>query len=116
MTIYGIPNCDTVKKTQTWFNTADISFDFHNYKKDGITKEKLKSWIKQLGVDPILNKKSATWRALSPEEQQAITTPTAAINLMMKSPSIIKRPIIEEGEKVIMVGFDADKYKEIFQK
>ena len=113
MKLYGIPNCDTVKKASTWLKEHSIDFEMHDYKKLGITKQKLKEWSKQVGVEKLLNKKSSTWRALTPEQQSAITTQTAAINLMAEKPSIIKRPVIETGGKLV-VGFDEGEYEKVF--
>ncbi len=104
-TVYGIPNCDTIKKTTEWFKQNKIDISFHDYKKEGISKEKLTTWSKKVGWELLLNKKSTTWRALSPKEQSKITTQATAIELMSKQNSIIKRPVIEAGEK-LLVGFD----------
>lgn len=81
-TVYGIPNCDTVKKALVWLEAHQIPFEFHNYKKQGITAAKLKNWSSQLGWDVVLNKKSSTWRGLSPEVQATITNEKAAIKLL----------------------------------
>jgi arsenate reductase (glutaredoxin) len=110
MKIYGIPNCDTIKKTLDWFKANDIDYEFHDYKKEGITATKLKSWLKQVGMDVIINKKSTTWKALSAEEQQAMGNEKTAIDIILKNESIIKRPVIEKNEKVIMVGFKQTDY------
>ena len=104
ITIYGIPNCDTVKKTLDWFKQKNIPISFHDYKKEGISKAKLTAWCKLTGCQILLNKKSATWRGLSAKEQEKVTTQTAAIQLMMNNTSIIKRPVIEIG-KEMLVGF-----------
>lgn len=115
-TVYGIPNCDTVKKTTDWLTAHKITFSFHNYKKEGITASKLKSWCKQKGWEVLLNKKSSIWRGLDTTEQSKITTEKAAIALMAISSSIIKRPVIENGETIIVVGFDEKEYEKIFLK
>ena len=103
--IYGIPNCDTIKKTMDWFKKSKLETVFHDYKKEGITKEKLTAWCKQVGWEILLNKKSTTWRSLSPEEQSKITSQASAIQLMKMQTSIIKRPVIEVDGK-LLVGFD----------
>ena len=105
ITIYGIPNCNTVKKTLDWFKQKNISILFHDYKKEGISKEKLTAWCKLTGWEILLNKKSATWRGLSAEEQNKVINQTAAIQLMMNNTSIIKRPVIEIGNKML-VGYN----------
>ena len=108
--LYGIPNCDTIKKALNWFKVNKIAIEFYDYKKHSVSQAKLKSWIKQVGYDVLINKKSATWRALSLAEQQAISNHTAAIALMMKHTSVIKRPVVEIDEKVVMIGFSEEEY------
>jgi Spx/MgsR family transcriptional regulator len=87
---------------------------FHDYKKEGISKEKLTTWSKQVGWEVLLNKKSTTWRSLSADEQIKITTSAAAIKLMQINTSIIKRPVIEFGNH-LLVGFDESKLNAIFK-
>ena len=113
ITIYGIPNCDTIKKTVDWFKQQNIPIIFHDYKKEGISKEKLTAWCKLTGWEILLNKKSATWRGLSPEEQSKITSKAAAIQLMKTQNSIIKRPVIEVDGK-LLVGFDEETLNKLF--
>lgn len=103
--VYGIPNCDVVKKTMTWLNEKKIGFEFHDYKRSGIRKEKLEDWCKELGWEALLNKRSTTWRELTLSVQEKITSQPAAIKLMMEHTSIIKRPVIEYG-KSITTGFN----------
>jgi len=105
MTVYGIPNCDTVKKSLDWLKKNKIDYEFHDYKKSGITKAKLEAWSKKVGWKVLVNKKGTTWRKLTPEEQEKVTTQSAAIKVMMENNSIIKRPVVEAGEK-LLVGFN----------
>ena len=112
--IYGIPNCDTIKKALDWFKQHNIDYQFHDYKKSGITKEKLNSWCKLVGWETVLNKKSSTWRGLTPEAQAKITTQAAAVKLMLDNNSIIKRPVIENNNKISIVGLDVIKYNQLF--
>ena len=105
ITVYGIPNCDTIKKTLAWYKSKNIRVDFYDYKKYGVKKEKLEEWCRQVGWQVLLNKKSTTWRSLPPAEQQLVINEKIAIKLMMEYPSIIKRPVIEMNDKV-MVGFN----------
>lgn len=114
ITVYGIPNCDTVKKTLDWFKKYKTIILFHDYKKEGISKEKLSTWSEQVGWEILLNKKSTTWRGLSAGEQNKITTKAAAIKLMQTNTSIIKRPVIEFGNH-LLVGFDESKLSTIFK-
>ena len=111
--VYGIPNCDMIKKTLLWFKNNNINVEFHDYKNSGITKDKLAGWIKKAGLEIILNKRSTTWRELPVKEQQKINGPIPAIRLMMENTSIIKRPLIEYGDKVF-VGSDETAYLNYF--
>lgn len=110
-TVYAIPNCNTVKKALDWLQKNKIAYEFHDYKKKGITTTILTNWCKQVGWETLVNKKGATWRQLSPEVQASISTQKAAIALMMEKTSIIKRPLIEEEGKIIALGFDEIEYK-----
>jgi arsenate reductase len=115
-TIYGIPNCDTVKKVMNWMKERKISFQFHDYKTMGITAKELKSWCEQAGWETIFNKRSTTFKELSPEIQAAISSAAKAIPLMVQHTSIIKRPVITKGNTVVVVGFDAKKYAELIEQ
>jgi len=110
-TVYAIPNCNTVKKALDWLQKNKIAYEFHDYKKKGITATILTNWCKQVGWETLVNKKGATWRQLTPDVQASISTQKAAIALMMEKTSIIKRPLIEEGGKIIALGFDETEYK-----
>lgn len=112
ITIYGIANCDTIKKTLDWYKNKNIAVEFHDYKKLGISKEKLAAWSKKLGYEVLLNKKSTTWRSLSKEEQQKVTGEAEAIKLMIQFTSVIKRPVIEINDHVL-VGFNETNFNEI---
>lgn len=103
--VYGIPNCDTIRKTLDWYKKKNIPVYFHDYKKYGIKKDKLIQWCSEVGWELLLNKKSTTWRSLSIGDQQKVTNEKIAIQLMIEFPSIIKRPVIEMNYK-IMVGFN----------
>ena len=111
-TIYGIKNCDTMKKAFTWLDDHGVRYDFHDYKKAGIDLAQLKAWSKQSGWELLLNRAGTTWRKLSPA-QQADMTLAKAFDLMVENPSLIKRPVLEEGSTVL-VGFSADRYASLF--
>ena len=106
ITLFGIPNCDTVKKTQKWLEAHMISYHFHNYKQEGIDTQTLKDWCSQTGWELILNRKSTTWRALTDEEKNSVTGAASAIPVMQQHTSLIKRPVITKNGKVAVVGFD----------
>jgi arsenate reductase len=109
ITVYGIPNCDTIKKTRDWLENNKIEYEFHDYKKSGISKTKLSEWCKKVGWEILLNKKSSTWRNLSAAEQQTVTNQPAAVKVMMENNSIIKRPVIENAG-VILVGYNEEEF------
>jgi arsenate reductase (glutaredoxin) len=112
LTIYGIPNCDTMKKAMTWLNKNKLTFAFHDYKKEGISKARLEAWCKLAGWEVLLNKKSTTWRELPEAEQQKVTTQAAAIKLMMSHTSSIKRPVLEHS-KGLLIGFKEEDYSKL---
>lgn len=104
ITVYGIPNCDTTREAISWLKKNKLAFSFHDYKQEGISKQKLEDWCNKLGWENIFNKRSTSWRELSESEQKKITNQSSAIKKMMGHTSIIKRPVIEMGQKLI-VGF-----------
>ncbi len=110
ITLYGIPNCDTVKKARRWLADANIDYVFHDYKKAGITEAKLKAWSQSVGWETLLNKRGTTWRKLDVPNKNKLTQ-SAAIKLMKEHTSMIKRPVIEGG-KQLLVGYDEASYKE----
>lgn len=113
-TLYGIKNCNTVKKAIDWLNSHKVVFAFHDYKKEGISKAQLTSWTKQINWEMLVNKKGTTWRSLSDEEKAKITNATSAIALMQEKTSVIKRPLIEKDGKVVTVGFDETEFENAY--
>jgi len=103
--IYGIKNCDTMKKAFAWCEAHDVAVEFHDYKKDGVPRERLVAWCKAAGWKTLLNTKGPTFRKLPPERQQ-IVTQSAAVALMMEFSSAIKRPVVETDGGQLLVGFD----------
>lgn len=114
VTVYGIKNCDTVKKALRWLESKKIDYTFHDYKSKGIGADKLKDWINQVGWESLVNKKGLTWKQLPADVQNTITKPVAAIKLMQEKTSVIKRPLIESEGKVLTLGFDENSYKSLF--
>ena len=115
ITIYGIPNCDTVKKARTWLDKKGIEYSFHNYKKEGITSDKIQNWFKQFPWDKLVNKAGTTWKELTDEEKALVKNEKAATDLMVRKTSVIKRPVIEDSTgKAIALGFSEKTYEEIF--
>jgi arsenate reductase len=107
-TIYGIKNCDTMKKAFAWLDGHRVAYEFHDYKAKGIDAAKLKAWSKAVGWETLLNTRGTTWRKLSPA-QQANVDEAKAIRLMVENPSLIKRPVLEHGGQ-ILVGFTPERY------
>jgi arsenate reductase len=115
ITLYGIPNCDTVKKARTWLDTNGVAYTFHDFKKAGINRDLVNGWLKHLAWDVLVNRKGTTWRALPDERKAAITDAKSATELMLESPSIIKRPVLASGSGT-HVGFSDELYQQIFKK
>lgn len=111
MKVYGIKNCDTVKKALKWLDEHHVRYEFHDFKKQGISLEKLQEWASGLGWEALINKRGTTWKKLDRETQDSITTPEAAFKLLQDKTSIIKRPVIED-DHVLLSGFDEVAYEE----
>lgn len=112
--VYGIPNCNSVKKARTWLDEHNIGYVFHDYKKQGITRDRLDQWSKQAGWENLINKKGTTWRGLDENTQAGITGQASAVDLMMSHTSVIKRPLIEKDDKIIVLRFDEAAYEKAF--
>ncbi|HEX6398537.1 MAG TPA: ArsC family reductase [Steroidobacteraceae bacterium] len=106
--LYGIPNCDTMKKARAWLESQRVDYDFHDYKKSGIERAKLESWIEAVGWEVLLNRAGTSFRKL-PEAARENITEAKAIKLMLEQPSMIKRPVLVRG-KTLLVGFSPEKY------
>lgn len=108
-TLYGIPNCDTVKKARAWLAARGVEVAFHDYKKQGVPEAELRGWVKALGWEALLNRKGTTWRKLDPARQVQVTDAGSAIALMLEQPSVIRRPVLVRGD-ALRVGFEADDW------
>ncbi|MCG9696768.1 ArsC family reductase [Shewanella sp. Isolate11] len=113
MTLYGIKNCDTVKKARKWLESNNQSVTFHDFRENGLTVEDIQSWVKQVGWEALFNKRSTSFRNLSDAEKSDLDQ-DKAITLMHSYPTLIKRPVLV-FEQQIYVGFKAEQYQEIFQ-
>ncbi|MEO8772635.1 MAG: Spx/MgsR family RNA polymerase-binding regulatory protein [Ferruginibacter sp.] len=113
ITIYGIPNCDITKLTLAWLKKNKIDYNFHDYKKAGITAAKLNDWSKKKSWEILLNKRGTTWKKISPEIQQTITDQKAAVQLMQEHTSLIKRPVVEING-TILIGYDEAIFNNAF--
>ena len=122
LTIYGIKSCSTMKKAFTKLDELGVSYDFHDYKKQGIDKESVQRWVNELGIDKVLNKRGTTWRKLTDEQKQAADSDVDnAIDLLVENTSMIKRPIVEgqladknNGQLILLCGFDAAEFEAAF--
>ncbi len=110
LTIYGIKNCDTMKKAFSWLEKAGVDHVFHDYKKEGISNAALIRWEKALGWETLINRRGTTWRKLEPAIQAGIDR-ESALRLMQEQPSLIKRPILEGG-KVLLCGFEPETWQQ----
>lgn len=108
-TLYGIKNCDTMKKARTWLDEHGVPYQFHDYKTSGIDRERLEAWSKQVGWEVLLNRAGTTFRKL-PESDRADLNERKAIALMLAQPSMIKRPVLEKGAR-LLVGFKPAEYQ-----
>ena len=106
--LYGIPNCDTMKKARAWLESRRVDYEFHDYKKSGIERAQLESWIQTVGWEVLLNRAGTTFRKL-PDAAKANLTEDKAVKLMLEQPAMIKRPVLERG-KTLLVGFSPEKY------
>ena len=113
MKLYGIKNCDTVKKARKWLDDNGIAYDFHDFKKDGLDETLLARWEQAIGWEALINKRGTTWRKLPEELRDTIGAQTAH-EIMLDNPSIIKRPVVESGDQV-SVGFNADEWATRFK-
>lgn len=115
MILYGIKNCNTVKSAIDWLKKNKVEFEFHDFKSKGITPEKLTSWSKQVGWETLVNKKGTTWRQLDEKLRLTITNEARAVKLMSEKTSVIKRPVVEQDDKIITVGFEEPTYSKKFR-
>ena len=110
--LYGIPNCDTMKKARVWLDDHGVTYRFHNYKTDGIDEATLRRWVDQVGWEKLLNRAGTTFRKLDEADRQDIDA-DKAIRLMQAQPSLIKRPVLDR-DGAVTVGFKPEVYAEIF--
>ncbi|WP_344691689.1 ArsC family reductase [Sphingomonas cynarae] len=110
-TLYGIPNCDTVKKARAWLDARGLAYQFHDYRKAGVDPDLLRGWVERLGWEAVLNRAGTTFRKL-PEAERADLDAARAIALMLAQPSMIKRPMLVHGD-VLEAGFKPDRYAAI---
>jgi len=104
--LYGLSNCDTVRKARAWLSGRGVSYEFHDFKKSGVPQDALARWLQALGHEKLVNRKGTTWRQLAPAAQAAVTGDTQAQALLLAHPSAIRRPVVEWPNGDITTGFD----------
>lgn len=114
MKLYGIPNCNTVKKARTWLDEHGVAYEFHDFKKSGISEETLRQWLSQVEWEKLVNRAGMTWRGLSEAEKAAVTDNISAIKLMQDKTSVIKRPVLVKDGQLISLGFTEAAYAKLF--
>jgi Spx/MgsR family transcriptional regulator len=112
ITLYGIPNCDTVKRARRWLNGHGVRHDFHDYRKQGLSEQQARAWIAELGWENLLNRRGMMWRKLPAEVRESMDAETA-VRVMLETPAIIRRPLLDTGD-VRHLGFSEAAYREIF--
>jgi arsenate reductase len=115
MKLYGIPNCDTVKKARAFLAAHGVDYEFHDFKKQGVSEALLSGWLKQIGWQKLLKKTGPTWGKLPDAVKASITSDAAALALMLEHPNVIKRPVLEKNGKVLATGFAEADYEKIFK-
>jgi len=115
MKLYGIPNCNTVKKSRDWLKQHSIEVEFHDFKKQGLNTNTAKSWLKQTDWAKLVNRSGMTWRKLTEQQKQQVQDAPSALALMQEKTSVIKRPILEKNGKILHIGFDEATYSTIFK-
>jgi arsenate reductase len=113
ITLYGIPNCGTIKKTRNFLTSQELDFHFHNYKKDGCTTALIRQFLAHFSWQELLNTRGTTWRKLSDSEKNSLNT-ESAIELMQRQPSIIKRPLLQQ-DSIWILGFNEEKLSELIR-
>lgn len=111
-TMFGIPNCDTIKKAKKWLEANELDYQFHNYRKDGISEEMVRQFCEQLGWEQVVNKRGTTYRQLTQEQKDSLNQETA-ISLLVEHSAMIKRPILDV-DGTLHIGFKAEQYQQVF--
>ena len=111
-TVYGIPNCDTVKKARNWLTEHGIAYVFHDFKKQGVPADLLPAWNEALGWEKLLNRQGTTWRKLDPSLQATVVDADSAALVMQEQPSVIKRPVVAWADGTVTVGFKPETWEE----
>ncbi|MGB1543405.1 MAG: ArsC family reductase [Spongiibacter marinus] len=111
-TLYGIKNCDTVRKARRWLDDHNVDYQFHDVREQALTAEQLRNWLQELG-DSLINKRSTTWKQLSDEQRRTIDDDASAVQLLLQHPTLMKRPLLDTGS-ARQLGFKAEHYEQLF--
>lgn len=114
ITLYGIPNCDTVKKARTWLTERGVEYSFHDFKKQGVPTDQVDGWLKAVGWETLVNRKGTTWRKLDESERAAVVDNASAQALVLANASVIKRPVVQWNDGTVTVGFNAEAWDSRF--
>lgn len=109
--VYGIPNCDTVKRARTWLDGQGLAYTFHDFKKQGVPQAALARWLSVVGWEPLVNRRGTTWRQLDEAARQAVVDADSAAAALRANPSLVKRPVVEWPGGAVTVGFDAEDWQ-----
>lgn len=112
-TLYGIKNCDTVRKARRWLDQSSVEHNFHDFRQDGVNQKNIQNWLEALGAEALINKRSTTWKALSDADKTKLSDNKALIDLIRANPTLIKRPLLDHNDEY-HVGFKAELYQTIF--
>jgi arsenate reductase len=116
MVLYGIANCDTVKRARAWLAEHEVRHEFHDFKKAGVPQARLDAWIAAVGWQTLVNRRGTMWRRLDAATQQVVVDAASACALMRSQPSVIKRPLVEWADGRISVGFDAERWAALIER
>lgn len=114
ITLYGIKNCDTVKKARRWLEQHNIEYDFHDFREDGLAEPQVQAWLNKLGWESVLNRRSTSWKQLDPEQRDNMDQ-HRALRAILDQPTLIKRPLLDTGSS-LHLGFKEHDYREIFHQ
>lgn len=116
LTLYGIKNCDTIKKARRWLEEQGVTYQFHDYRIDGLSEQQLRDFVKHLSWQALLNTRGTTWRKLEESQRHACDNADAAIALMLAQPAIIKRPLLINGKEQALLGFSHESYQQFISE
>ncbi len=115
-TLYGIPNCDTVKRARVWLAEHDIAYRFHDFKKEGVSEAELDRWLASLGWEVLVNRRGTTWRKLDEAVRDSVSDAATARSVLIANPSLIKRPVVAwAGNDAVTAGFDEAQWASLLQ-